>query len=1045
MALGAVATVAAPRATGQRAVPGGRDPPCAGVVPFPLSTTSGCRNAPKPPAATRASIQRRRRRAVATSAASEPFSAAFPAGERLATVPLPCVAIAVHSSALRDESGSAALEAAVAAGAGVVVLGADPDAPDASGALLYAAAGRALSLIGGRARLVLRDRADLAGAAGAGGLLLAREGLPVNVARGLLGAGAGALVGAEVGAAAEAERAAADGASFLVASALDGSDDPQAMLRELRSAQRGAASVPVLAAVPNAVAAEAAAAGAAPGSPLDGVLVPLSALGVGPDDVGGATARIAAALAASGRIEEKEGLGAAASSSSPSFGKGPSSSGARGGPLVSDAARAISEDLRALLLTCDDIVGRACPDLPERSLLANARRGLDSLFLIVVVGKSCAALAAPGRRFPPCPFSSFPLPLFSLSSRPLPSLPPPPPGEFNSGKSSILNALLGTPKGSPHHLPTGVLPTTNEVSVIRHPDASPDANSPDADAERDRLDGLFVREVPARLLRDVTVVDTPGTNVVLGRQQRLTEEFVPRADLILFALSADRPFAASERGFLEYVRRWGKRVVFVVNKMDLLESKEEKDQIVSFVAEQGRRLLAGDEGEGGFESGAAVDDDGSARPPVLAVSARLALRAKEAAGPGNAGETVDEVALAEDPNGDWAASGFGELESWLTAFLATAQPGDGTETDATAEALRARSVGGGGGGAVRLKLGTPLAVAGALIDAAARAAEARAAAADADLAGAADARAATAAFAEQLRRDSQAQADRAAAAVRGSSAAQIAAVDDVLRLGAWPEWTNYLVGTSSPADLPVARRLRGSLSLDESSDALVGGRLADAAGMAAEHTAFVADNCTRQSRRYDAWAFARTGRGDVAGVDDGAAASASAVASFPSPEARAVEDAVAALAGLQRDSVEGLEAGARDAVVTTVTAVGGAAAAAAVLTAVMQTGVEDLLSLLLCGGAAWAGFATLPLRRARVKEEAAAGPADAAADRVAAAMRAELEAGLLGMTLRVAGKTAPVEAQARAQRAEADAVLADVARARAAAEELRGRIARLDR
>lgn len=44
----------------------------------------------------------------------------------------------------------------------------------------------------------------------------------------------------------------------------------------------------------------------------------------------------------------------------------------------------------------------------------------------------------------------------------------------------------------------------------------------------------------------INLVDTPGTNVILKRQQRLTEEFVPRADLVLFVLSADRPFTESE-------------------------------------------------------------------------------------------------------------------------------------------------------------------------------------------------------------------------------------------------------------------------------------------------------------------------------------------------------------------------------------------------------------------------------------------------------------------------------------------------------------------
>jgi predicted GTPase len=44
----------------------------------------------------------------------------------------------------------------------------------------------------------------------------------------------------------------------------------------------------------------------------------------------------------------------------------------------------------------------------------------------------------------------------------------------------------------------------------------------------------------------MNLVDTPGTNVILQRQQRLTEEYVPRADLILFILSSDRPLTESE-------------------------------------------------------------------------------------------------------------------------------------------------------------------------------------------------------------------------------------------------------------------------------------------------------------------------------------------------------------------------------------------------------------------------------------------------------------------------------------------------------------------
>lgn len=84
-----------------------------------------------------------------------------------------------------------------------------------------------------------------------------------------------------------------------------------------------------------------------------------------------------------------------------------------------------------------------------------------------------------------------------------------------------------------------------------------------------QADGLFVRHLPAALLREMNIVDTPGTNVILERQQRLTEEYVPRADLVLFVLSADRPLSESELAFLKYIRQWRKKVVFVVNKVGI--------------------------------------------------------------------------------------------------------------------------------------------------------------------------------------------------------------------------------------------------------------------------------------------------------------------------------------------------------------------------------------------------------------------------------------------------------------------------------------------
>ena len=119
---------------------------------------------------------------------------------------------------------------------------------------------------------------------------------------------------------------------------------------------------------------------------------------------------------------------------------------------------------------------------------------------------------------------------------------------------------------------------------------------------------------PLQALRDTSFVDTPGTNAILRGHEALTREFVPRADLVLFVSSADRPFSESERAFLEAIKDWGKKVVVVVNKVDLLETEADVTRVLEYVAEHSRALL------------------GTA-PPVFPVRAREALRARLAGDP----------------------------------------------------------------------------------------------------------------------------------------------------------------------------------------------------------------------------------------------------------------------------------------------------------------------------------------------------------------------------------------------------------------------------
>ncbi|MCV5633077.1 dynamin family protein, partial [Escherichia coli] len=82
----------------------------------------------------------------------------------------------------------------------------------------------------------------------------------------------------------------------------------------------------------------------------------------------------------------------------------------------------------------------------------------------------------------------------------------------NSGKSSLLNALLRA-----DFLKEGVTPTTDRINLISYgPEPRLEAVSPE----------VAQIYLPDPLLRDVRLVDTPGTNAILQHHQALTERFL---------------------------------------------------------------------------------------------------------------------------------------------------------------------------------------------------------------------------------------------------------------------------------------------------------------------------------------------------------------------------------------------------------------------------------------------------------------------------------------------------------------------------------------
>ncbi|MBX3154592.1 MAG: dynamin family protein [Deltaproteobacteria bacterium] len=170
-------------------------------------------------------------------------------------------------------------------------------------------------------------------------------------------------------------------------------------------------------------------------------------------------------------------------------------------------------------------------------------------------------------------------------------------GEFNHGKSTFVNALLGA-----DILPTGITPTTASINHVVHAD-QPTAKVQLLSGESRRLEpgqlkewvtvaGGHASEVayvelgfPSELLKNnVVLVDTPGVNDLNEQRAEVTYGYVPRADAVVFLLDAGQALKDSEREFLRsrVLESARDRLIFVLGKMDML-SPDERSAVIDYV------------------------------------------------------------------------------------------------------------------------------------------------------------------------------------------------------------------------------------------------------------------------------------------------------------------------------------------------------------------------------------------------------------------------------------------------------------------------------
>ncbi|MEM6282630.1 MAG: dynamin family protein [Chloroflexota bacterium] len=194
-------------------------------------------------------------------------------------------------------------------------------------------------------------------------------------------------------------------------------------------------------------------------------------------------------------------------------------------------------------------------------------------------------------------------------------------GAFSSGKSSIINALLG--EGG--LLRVGPTPTTDRITILRWGE----------DAERmasgGEVDTVFH---PSPLLKKVSFVDTPGTESIFREHEDTTQKFLHRSDTVFMVMASTQAMSAKNLETLQALKQYGKNIIIVINQADLLDD-EEKATLQQYVQEQSQEKL-------GY------------RPEVWLVSAMHGLQARS-----NGHRDIDA----------WHASGMNRFEEYINRQL----------------------------------------------------------------------------------------------------------------------------------------------------------------------------------------------------------------------------------------------------------------------------------------------------------------------------------------------------------------------------------------
>lgn len=494
-------------------------------------------------------------------------------------------------------------------------------------------------------------------------------------------------------------------------------------------------------------------------------------------------------------------------------------------------------------------------------------------------------------------------------------------GEFNSGKSTFINALLGR-----KYLKDGVVPTTNEITFLRYSELD---SGEQQRCER-HPDGQYICYIPAPILEHMIIVDTPGTNVILQRQQRLTEEFVPRADLLLFVISADRPLTESEVAFLRYTQQWKKKVVFVLNKSDIYQTPLELEEAIGFIKENTQKVL-------------------STEVSLFPVSARSALKRKLST-ISNTGEEHQEFA---GDDSYWETTSFYELEKYLYSFL-DRSTSTGTER-------------------MKLKLETPIAIAEQLLSASQKIVERDCQQAQKDLISINELISSVKDYAYKMETESISWKKQSLALIDKTQSRVVDLIVSTLRLSNLDIVASYVFRGGNKSPMPAAESVRNDV---------LGPAISDSQKLLGEYVAWLQSSNAREVTLYEE-TFEKRWASFIDSRSRYMSETRKLVERKNEFSIEVVQEFSAAAASKL------FEQEMREVFLGTFGGIGAASLLASLLTSVLPTTLEDLLALGICSAGGYIAVANFPVRRQKVVDKVKR-TADSLARKLEEAMQRDL-------------------------------------------------------